>query len=233
MTETLLRALAEAGAPSVTAPPYLAERVLARSRRRRRTVVAAVLAVGAVGASVAARSGGHSRYFDQYEPSGSMGRTVAAGEFAVADRQLKPEDGDLVVVKVAGEDGSYVTVRRVLGLSGDVISCPAGADGRCHGWVRNGARLVEPYADGDDGSVVAPVLVGAGEMYLLGDQRDNAVDSRRYPAPARLDAVLGVVVRVKDQDGHLRAVPGAPAHPGPDGSNIDPSDGPPPAHTGP
>jgi signal peptidase I len=219
MIETLLRDLADSGTSAVTAPPYLAERVLARSRRRRRTAIAAVLAASAVGASVAARSGGQSRYVAEYEPSSSMGRTVAVGENLIADRELAPALDDVVVLTA---DGTRM-IRRVTGLPGDTVACPAGPDGLCHGWTRNGVLLDEPYADGNTGSVVAPVRVGPGQVYVLGDQRDNAIDSRRYATPARLVDVVAVGVQVKDVHGHARPVAGAPAHQGPDGSNVDPA----------
>ena len=105
MTEQTLRDLAAAGAPSVIAPPFLAERVLAlraRTVRRRRRVGASLALAGLVaGGSVAARSGGEARFYEVYEPSGSMAPTVGVGEHLVADRTLPPQRDDVVELSFA------------------------------------------------------------------------------------------------------------------------------------
>ena len=91
MTAQTLRDLAAAGAPSVVAPPFLAERVLAlraRSVRRRRVGVSLALAGLVAGGAVAARSGGETRFYEVYQPSGAMAPTVGVGEHLVADRTL-------------------------------------------------------------------------------------------------------------------------------------------------
>ena len=228
MTETTIRALADAGAPAVEAPPFLAARVIAAHRRwRRRSGAAALTGLLLVGGTVAARTVGHSRYVAVYMPSGSMGTTVAIGESLVADRRLTPTYGDVVAMAHTFDGVRGQTIRRVIGLPGDTVSCPAGADGRCHAWTRNGQALVEPYAQGADGGVVRASTVGAGDVYVLGDQRELAVDSRLWPRPARLRDVLAVGVAVKATNGRLRVIPGAPRHPGPGSSNIDPAVQPP------
>ena len=224
-TEATVQALARAGEPSVVAPSFLAERVLALSRRRRvrrRTLLVAVVGLGLVGGTVAARSTGHSRFLSVYEPSGSMGSTVAEGEHLIVDRTLEPTYGDVVDMRYSAGGYAGTTIRRVIGLPGDVIACPAGPDARCHAWTRNGAPLDEPFVQGDDTAVVAPVAVGPGELYVLGDARDNAVDSRLWDSPARLDDVIGVGVEVVAANGRARPVAGAPPHERPGQTNIDP-----------
>jgi len=223
--EVTLRSLAQAGAPSVTASPFLADRVVARIRRRRvrrRSLLFALAGVGLVGGTVAARSTGQSRFLSVYEPSGSMGATVAEGEHLIVDRRLTPTYDDVVDMRYSAGGYEGTTIRRVIGLPGDVIACPAGVDARCHAWTRNGTALLEPFVQGDDSEVVAPVTVGRGEMYVLGDQRDNAVDSRLWDRSARLEDVIGVGAEVRDQHGSERAVAGAPRHQHPGQTNIDP-----------
>lgn len=225
MTESTIRSLAEAGAPAVTAKPYLAEQVLAtlrRSRSRRRAGALAVAGLIVVGGTVAARSGGQSRYFSQYEPSGSMAPTVAVREHLISDRTLEPTYGDLVVITLHADGRAFDTIKRVIGLPGDRIACPPGVDGRCHGWTRNGVALHETYAHDDPGAVAAPLRVPAGGVFVLGDARDVSADSRQM-GPARLADVRGVGVEVQGARGRSRAVAGAPAHPGPHGRNVDPA----------
>jgi signal peptidase I len=253
--EKTLRDLAGAGAPTVAATPLLAERVLtlhARSARRRRIGASLALAGLVAGGAVAARSGGESRFFSVYEPSTSMEPTLAEGEHLIVDRTLTAARGDLVELELSS--GSQ-TVRRVIGLPGDVIACPAGDDGYCHGWTRNGAVLAEPYIGRDHGSPApgdvtpgpgfflapgsdsivpyAAVTVSAGQLFELGDNRDNAVDSRLSGLVA-LDGIDGVGVEVVGTDGRHRAIPGAPPHevPGP-GGTVDPPGAPPTGESAP
>ncbi len=228
MTDTIeatLRSLADAGAPSVRASDDLAGRVLRRARHRRgrrRTLALALAGLAVAGGTLAARSAAPNRFLSVYEPSGSMGSTVAEGEHLIVDRTLAPTHDDVVDMRYTAGGYRGTTIRRVVGLPGDVIACPAGPDGRCHGWTRNGMRLDEPFTQGDDSQVVQPVMVGPGQMYVLGDQRDNAVDSRLWDRPARLDDVIGVGVEVVDQHGRKRDVSGAPRHARPGQTNIDP-----------
>lgn len=227
MTEATILALVEAGAPSVTAPPYLADKVLAvhrraRFRRRSSALALAGLLVGVGGGTVAARSTGQSRFVNVYEPSGTMGTTVATGESLVADRHLVPTYGDVVLIRLTNAGVTFEAIRRVIGLPGDKVACPLDADGRCHAWTRNGLALKEAYVRGDDGSAVQPSSVAPGGIYVLGDQRDNAVDSRQV-RPARIKDVVAVGVQVRTEDGRVRPIAGAPTHDGPGSKNVDPA----------
>jgi signal peptidase I len=231
--EPMIRALAQAGAPSVTAEPYLADKVLAarrRSGRRRRVGMAAFAGVLLVGGTVAARTTGHSRYVAVYVPSGSMGATVAIGETLIADRTLTATYGDVVAVHYTADGTDAQSVRRIIGLPGDKVACPAGVDGRCHAWTRNGVPLNEPYVRGTDSAVYPEEVVGPGEAFFLGDQRDNAVDSRMWGTnglpDVRLADIFAVGVEVRAADGQVRSIPGTPAHERPGGRNVDPAEQP-------
>lgn len=228
MTETTLLALAEAGASSVTAPPSLAAKVLAarrRSTRRRRSGVLALAGLVGAAAIVSARPNGNSRFFAAFVPSEGMAPTVNVEESLIADRELDPTYGDVVVIELAADDGfRFRTIRRVIGLPGDVVGCPAGQDGRCTGWTRNGAVLHEPYAHNETGEPFGPIRVAPDGIFVLGDNRDRAIDSRQSP-PSSLSDVLGVGVEVRDANGRIRPILGAPPHTGPGSRNIDPGEG--------
>ena len=155
--------------------------------------------------------------------------------------------------------GTFSSVRRLIGLPGDVIACPAGTDGYCHAWTRDGAALSEPwvgrdpscdptngdhqahaqpgfFVDHSDRIVPFPaVTVTPGHVFLLGDNRDNAVDSRMStPVLQERAGIGGVDVEVVGTDGRHRAIPGAPRHEIPRaGENVDPPAGPPPAQSAP
>ena len=257
MTEHALRDLAAAGATSVVAPPFLAERVLAlraRSVRRRRLGASLALAGLVAGGALAARSGGETRFYEVYQPTGAMAPTVGVGEHLVADRTLLPQREDVVELSFAN-GGTFLAVKRVIGLPGDVIACPASTDGYCHAWTRNGRPLSEPWIGRDrlyppndpaplpgffvdGGSRIVPfpaVTVTSDHVFLLGDNRDNAVDSRiSKPVLQKLSAVKAVGVQVIGTDGHRRPIPGASPHdvPGP-GGTIDPPAAPPTSNSNP
>ena len=229
-----LRALAATAAPATQARPDLASTVLRRSRSTHRRRLALLAAGGALsaGAVAAAALPGHGAYFRQYQPSSSMEPTVLAGEQLVVGRELQPQHQDVVVVHVTYGGGDVDAVRRVIGLPGDRVACPDTGGGRCAALLVNGEPVPEAHLP-TAGASFPEVAVPAGTVFLLGDSRDNAVDSRTE-GPAPQGEVRGVVVRVVDVQGRQRVVPGAPTRPGPGDSDVVDPQGPvPPAPAAP
>jgi signal peptidase I len=115
-------------------------------------------------------------------PSVSMSPTVEKGEFFVADAWRypahQPTNGEIVVFELA--DGTGVRyVKRIVGVPDDRIEI------RSHVLYRNGQPVAEPYVrplddihsyEGDFG----PLTVEAGRVFMLGDNRNNSMDSRRW-----------------------------------------------------
>ncbi|MBV1851811.1 signal peptidase I [Catellatospora tritici] len=229
-----LRALATAAATSVHAAPDLAGQVLLRARRGRRSrrwrnaLLGAGAGVAALSTLAAATLLGQSDFFTVTEPSSAMTPTVGIGERVVFDRSLTPSRGDVVLAHLTRDGDEYDAIFRVMGMPGDTVACPATAPGTCDAVMVNGAAVPEPYLN----QVTAPfaeVTVPAGQVFLLGDNRPGANDSR-YGGPVPLDAVDAVAVRIKGEDGTVRPVPGAPAHDGPgEQDNVDPAGPVPPA----
>jgi signal peptidase I len=245
MTETLddyrdvaehLRTLATAAAVGTHATTNLAYVVLARrrvTRRRhvRRYVGGTLTGLVAVGGVLGATLPDRGSYFAQGEPSSAMSPTVSQGEILLTGKKLQPQHGDLVVYRLPDGHGLEV-IGRVIGLPGDEVACPAGPGGQCGTVTVNGRALSEPFVQGH-GSSFPPLVVPAGGLYLLGDNRSNAVDSRIFGL-LTAGAVKGVGVRIVGVDGRARAIPGAPVRPAPDGSDTTDPMGPiPPADTSP
>lgn len=198
-----------------------------RSRSRRRFLggVGALALTGALAAAALPERGDYKKY---EQPSGATAPTVAAGQQVVLRRDAVPERGDVVLftVRTAGE--AFESLSRVVGLPGDVVSCPEDGAGRCDAVVVSGKELDEPWLTAAT-EPFGPVTVGAGLVFLLGDSRDAANDSR-YVGTQQLADVMGAVVARVEPDGTLVPLPSTPRRPLPEGEDIvDPSDVVPPA----
>ena len=83
-------------------------------------------------------------------------------------------DGDVIVLR----RDSAVVIKRILALPGETIS------GEHRKVFRNGKQLDEPYLAPATGEEIArlatflPRKVGAGEIFVMGDNRDLSLDSR-------------------------------------------------------
>ncbi len=234
-TAERLRTIAAAAAPAVRARTDLAETVLRRARVQRRRRRLAKAAVGAGGGLVvlttlaAANLLGRSDYFTVIQPSGSMKPVVQIGQPVVFNKALSPARSDVVYVHLIRDGDEYDAMMRVAAVAGDTIGCPAGPSGHCDAIVLNGTVRVEPYLGEAVMEPFPTSTVPAGAIFLLGDDREAARDSR-YIGPVNLADVQGVAVRLRGPDGQSWRVPGAPAHPGPGGrDDVDPAGPLPPA----
>src|SRR6202030_779220 len=89
-----------------------------------------------------------------------------------------PAIGEIVVFERPGWVGVKY-VKRIVGLSGDVI------EGREGVLYRNGKAVSEPYTHAlvsydSYGRDFGPIEVSPGNMFVLGDFRDNSLDSRKW-----------------------------------------------------
>lgn len=133
-----------------------------------------------------------------YEPfrirSVSMSPSVELNDFVLADtwryRHHPPAAGEIVIVERRENPGEKY-IKRIVAISGDSIEIREGV------LYRNGQAIAEPY-------VHAPVpyrgsprdvrrsIIGPGLMYVLGDFRDNSLDSRQW-GPLSVQSLRGRV----------------------------------------
>ena len=120
----------------------------------------------------------------------SMAPSVREGDLIFFQRRGNAVGiGDMVVVNFRGE----TQIRRVIAVAGDVV------DINYEGLVVNGRvqqemRIFEettPFIEG----VRFPIVLDEGEVFLLGDSRGSAEDSRIYGA-VEVDNIIGTVITV-------------------------------------
>jgi signal peptidase I len=156
-----------------------------------------------------------------YIPSGSMESTLNISDRVLVEkvsyRLGDVERGDVVVFVhdepgfESGGPGNPITgffsslgqavgvvppsdrdfIKRVVGIPGDRISCRDGA------LLRNGQRVSEPYlAPGTTTDGCRQTTVGPGQLYVMGDNRNNSQDSRTFGPIDRSDVVGRAFVRI-------------------------------------
>lgn len=84
-----------------------------------------------------------------------------------------PRHGSIVIFRSLSQP-SKDFVKRVIGVPGDVVEIVQGDV------YRNGALLDEPYVTSRDDASMGPVIVEAGGLFVLGDNRSASNDSRDW-----------------------------------------------------
>ena len=92
----------------------------------------------------------------------------------VSYRLRPPERGEIVVFDVPEQISDIPLIKRVVGIPGDTVEVKGGA-----AYV-NGRRLDEPYLAEQTLGQMALGTVPEGHVFVLGDNRNNANDSRAF-----------------------------------------------------
>jgi signal peptidase I len=151
-----------------------------------------ILVVNGVGFTVRERRAEIFGYEPFRVPTESMSPTIQSREFIVADtwryRHHSPSNGEIVVLERPTEPGIKY-VKRIVGVPGDRIEAKDAV------LYRNGEAVTEPYLHAlrpyiPYGRDFALTLVGPGQVFVLGDYRDNSLDSRAW-GPIPIDHLHG------------------------------------------
>lgn len=137
--------------------------------------------------------------------SASMTPTLQKGELVVVSSSIymsrRPARGDIIVFRYP-ENRAIEYLFRVAALSGDRLTIRSGVV------YVNDQPLAEPYLDAaalsyDHSRTLAEVTVPEGHLFVLGDNRDNARDSRFWGFVAE-EEVIGKVTHIWFSDNAAR-----------------------------
>ena len=114
-----------------------------------------------------------------YIPAASMEPSLRIGDHLLVNKAARnPQRGDIVVFRYP-EDPKQTFIKRVIGLPGDRIRLENKQV------IRNGERLAESYVQFTNSSDakrdnLSEATVPPGALFVLGDNRDNSLDSRYF-----------------------------------------------------
>jgi signal peptidase I len=117
----------------------------------------------------------------------SMLPNLHEGEYVIVDKisyaLRQPERGEIVVLKNP-TPGQPDLIKRLIGLPGETIDVH---DGKVY---VNGQPLAEPYLAQPMAGDSTATQLQAGQYFVMGDNRNNSEDSRRF-GPRPLNDIVG------------------------------------------
>jgi len=128
----------------------------------------------------------------------SMHPTFESGDYLIVDELSyhlhQPRRGDVIVFRYPN-DPSVFYIKRVIGLPGETVSIDHGkvsitkADGST-------ITLDEPFIVDEDATYSGSTSVGAGQYFVLGDNRPKSSDSRVWGLLPKKDIVGRAFIRL-------------------------------------
>lgn len=115
-------------------------------------------------------------------PSGSMESTIQVGDMVFSEKVTyytrEPQRGDIVTFDDP-ETPNRTLIKRVIATEGEKVTLSGGKV------CINGTPLDEPYTRGLPSNALTsdvsyPYVVPAGEVWVMGDNRTNSLDSRYF-----------------------------------------------------
>ncbi len=127
----------------------------------------------------------------------SMLDTLQDGDILYAEKEFKAERGDIVIVDVSSHKAQFedteLIIKRLIAVEGDEICCEGGVVYLRRAGENDFSALSEKYVSPAYRTPDFPVTaVGAGEIFILGDHRDNSRDSQDVGCFSYED-IVGVV----------------------------------------
>jgi signal peptidase I len=125
---------------------------------------------------------------------GSMERTLFNGEhLIISDFLYTPERGDIIVCEDYSTSLKKPIIKRVIGLPGDKVEINMYGEVKINGEPLQEDYIFETFPDSIYNRV--SLIVPEGELFVMGDHRDNSTDSRDPSVGTiDIDSVLGRVL---------------------------------------
>lgn len=118
----------------------------------------------------------------------SMFPTLKDGQFAVVNRlDKKIERNDIIVLNNPKQNTGFPLIKRVIGIAGDTVQIIDG-----YVYVNNEKREESYEKIKDAGKLSEPITLKEGEYIVLGDNRNNSMDSSEFGVVTKSD-VIGTV----------------------------------------
>lgn len=120
---------------------------------------------------------------------GAANQQSVGGDYVYIIKDLEPERGDIVVISTEDK----VIIKRVIALGGDTVELKKGV------LYLNGELVEEPYLSKYHNTpdfkvnTLAPIKVPEGQMFCMGDNRNDSLDSRTKYGCMPVEWSLGVV----------------------------------------
>lgn len=119
-------------------------------------------------------------------PTSSMEPTLMPNDRLVAYSSSEYGRGDVVVFRDPDAPDGYL-VKRIVGLPGDTVAVQGNR------LVVNGTVIQEPYLKERIDYHLGPTYIGAGEVFLLGDNRNFSHDGHIWKRGVPKESIMGAV----------------------------------------
>lgn len=113
----------------------------------------------------------------------SMETTFSSGQYLIVDqvsyRFDEPKRGDVIIFRYP-KDPSKFFIKRIIGIPGDTIDIKGNVVTLTNTDHPEGSVLVEPYIHAMAPNTTLTEVLGSGEYFVMGDNRDASSDSRMW-----------------------------------------------------